>query len=265
MLLLLWSLLVTLRVYALQYVFACISIRLFTFSAPDDDYSGTYNATYAFINNGETCSPRNKKLFHTLIVSSRPACLLLSALLPSLPLPPLSPPFCPQPMTTAPPWPTHLLGHTHIDLCPKAPQTTEGSGFLGSPHLPQYPHHLRQCPPSCSLGPETATGTKIQQTCKRDVLLLNTWVLLRNWVGFIGAVWNCLTHSLKLIVVKYPFHNCMLDIDMQCINSCHGIANPLQCVWLVSESWSYVDELARSSGNFFIMCDQCTPALLALQ
>lgn len=65
-------------------------------SSTDDDYSDTYNATYAVINNGERCFATNKScvscnksFLPNLFVSSFLAC---SA---SLPLPPISPLFCP--------------------------------------------------------------------------------------------------------------------------------------------------------------------------
>lgn len=138
-----------------KYVCASwIPIMFCFFSSADDDYSDTYNATYAVINNGERPAScvTHKFLFHTV---SRLHAAHLS---------PPSPAFLclfthpalsrPQQTTTAchppPPWPTRLPGRIRIGRCPRAPQTTEGIWGLGSLPHPLCPHLLHPCLPSCS-------------------------------------------------------------------------------------------------------------------
>lgn len=143
-------------------------------SSLDDDYSDTYNATYAVINSGETRFTHT----HTQDSSSCPP--------PGLVAPKLLFPV-PEQMTTAcrptPPWPTPRRGRTLTGRSPKAPPTTAvGSG---SRRHPQCLLLLRPCRPSCSWGPETASETKTQLTrmhCFTSVKVNSVWlcVMLRN-------------------------------------------------------------------------------------
>lgn len=139
-------------------VFLCVlpaPLIYFFFSSLDDDYSDTYNATYAVISNGETrLAPTN---------SHRPLPPVFRLYATSQLLRPIS-----QQTTTAcrptPPWPTPHPGRTRIGLSPKARPTTAAAAVFGSLRLPQCLLLLRPCLPSCSWGPETASETKTQLT-----------------------------------------------------------------------------------------------------
>lgn len=136
-----------------------LSVKLicfYTVCAADDDYSDTYNASYALINSGEAFLFVLTEFMHQAFISSHRISFLR---------------FCRQRQTTsacrpAPPWRIHQHGRTPTDLCPRAPRTTEHSSELGSHHQPLCLHRLHLCRPSSSCGPETVTARGACRTCR---------------------------------------------------------------------------------------------------
>lgn len=147
-------------------------------SPTDDDYSDTYNATFALINSGEAFSSFNRVCASGIHFFSTH----------------FWPPFCCHHQTICacrptPPWPIHQHGLTPTDRCPRAPQTTEDSLGLGSHHHPLCLHRLHLCRPSSNCGPETATVRRMYQTCKLKLLTKNTLVYksVRNENALVAA------------------------------------------------------------------------------
>lgn len=161
----------------IKYICVCILISLYPFCL-DDDYSDTYNATYAVINNGERCFTYNES--DSSMCNLFPTHLSLPVRSASSPLPRICPLSCPQQMTIvchpAPPWPIPLPAHTRTGHSPKAPQTTGGILGPGSLHHLLYPLHPHPCHRFSSWGPERVTERKTCLICKRSFVLFLSFI-----------------------------------------------------------------------------------------